>query len=612
MRIHWSVLVCAAGMLAGCAGVSPQSAANALGPTQAVATAQQPAAATTAEPTTAPAASATAEATTKATAAPATAAPEQAATSAATAAPAAPTAAPAATAAFGSEILYLHQGMLVAYNPERRTERKLIDGVQTFSALPDGSQIAVLRSEGDTANLFVLNRDGSDLRQLTNNNGTRQLATPSFAPDGMSIVYASSSSSDPYTREWPQWASWCSTSQIELINIVDGSTSGLGAGCDPSFAPDGRRIAFAAPPAQSDPALNNGAKSMVNSIRLVNRQGKNGWDFATASGPGNESGMVVYAPAWSPDSGNLAYNRFVGYQSLVDVTLTEIGKSFQGNGKLLADGAGWQLPPRFSPDAQQVVVIENNYSDARGLTGYDTWGATLLQLNGSHDVMLPAGTANAVGTLVESVQGAQAVAWSPDGGRIATLLPPGWAASRDVQQPFGVDEGAPGDLWLWQPGSGPQERLLEGAVDYASPLAWLPVANAVERGETYQLVYPSSWALAGPTEFEERTATGPTGALISVAPSGVSDLQTATAEDMFGFFVAAGAKNEAPITWPDGSVYREWSGTTPEGAPAAGATRVMQTANGDVFVVLYRTTPERWPLERAEAQTLLAQAGPAN
>jgi hypothetical protein len=79
---------------------------------------------------------------------------------------------------------------------------------------------------------------------------------------------------------------------------------------------------------------------------------------------------------------------------------------------------------------------------------------------------------------------------------------------------------------------------------------------------------------------------------------------------MFPFFVQSGGTDEAPIAWPDGSVYREFAATDPDGRDVRGATRIVRLPDGSTVVALYRTTPERWPLERSLAQALLARAGP--
>jgi hypothetical protein len=263
-------------------------------------------------------------------------------------------------------------------------------------------------------------------------------------------------------------------SEVHVLNLADQTESKLADGCDPAFSPDGRRIAFAAPPqgAQEGPPL----RGIQNSVRLINRQGQNGWNFASADGSFNENptkgGLLVYAPAWSPDGAQIVYHRFLGYQALVDIDISQIAGSFKGGGQPVGSGAGWLLPARFAPDGKMLAISENNFSDARGFGGYDNWSISIIRLEGTREIALPSGTITAVGQQVARLPRGQAAAWKPDGAALAVELPPGWKPDLPNDQPLAAGE-QPGELWLWTPGRDPGQKLLEG-VDFASPLAWLP------------------------------------------------------------------------------------------------------------------------------------------
>jgi dipeptidyl aminopeptidase/acylaminoacyl peptidase len=273
------------------------------------------------------------------TAAPATAAP----TAAPTTQPA-PTAQPAA---FASEIMFLRQGVLTAYDTQTRAERLVADGVRDFAATPDGSRMALVRENERTTDLWLVQRDGSGLARLTSDGNERIEATPSWAPDGLTLAFAAADSSDQYTRRWPDWASWCAVSQVVALDLPSGAQRPLGAGCDPAFSPDGRRVAFAAPPSEPEPGLESLGATAANSIRLVNRQGQNGWDFATAEGAEAadvETGRLVYAPSWSPSGDRVLYQRFVGMQVETDVNVSEPSSRITA-----ADHASYPPKPRASP-----------------------------------------------------------------------------------------------------------------------------------------------------------------------------------------------------------------------------------------------------------------------
>jgi WD40 repeat protein len=367
----------------------------------------------------------------------------------------------------------LRRGALMAFDVSARKERKIADGVREFSATPDGALLALVRGQGRKAELWSIRRDGSALTQLTRND--RAESAPSWAADASALVFASAATDQPPAPDWPSWTQWCAASQVHLLNIADQSETSFGPGCAPAFSPDGRRIAYAKAPTAKEPDFPDPAPMTINSIRLINRLGQNGWDFAKAQGaaaPAPHTGRVVYAPAWSPDGKQLVYHRFLGYQALVDIDLSEIGGSLEGKGQPLNVGAGWLLPALFAPNGQSLAITENNYSDPRGFGGYDNWSVSVVRLEGTREIALPSGTLRAVGQRVDQLPRGQAAAWSPDGTTLAAELPPGWSPGMSPNEPIDAD-GQPGEIWRWRPGSQPEEQLVKD-VDFASPLAWLP------------------------------------------------------------------------------------------------------------------------------------------
>ena len=214
-----------------------------------------------------------------------------------------------------------------------------------------------------------------------------------------------------------------------------------------------------------------------NTVRLINRRGENAWNFARADGadaPMPNTGMLVYGPAWSPDGASVTYHRYLGMQVEVDINLSEIGGSFEGKGRPFAEGAGWLLPVRFASDGRRAAIIEHNYSDARGFGGYDAWSVQVVTFDGSRTVDLPQGPMTMIGGSAVRLPRAASAAWSPDGTRLAVLLPPGWRPDVSLNEPFDpTGAERPGEVWLWQPGAAPSVRLISN-VDFASPLAWLP------------------------------------------------------------------------------------------------------------------------------------------
>jgi hypothetical protein len=391
----------------------------------------------------------------------------------ATAAPTQPAATTLQPVPASSELLFLRGGDLMAFELATGQQRTLAPGVRDFATSRDGTTIALLRGAGLQSEVWTIGRDGSALTQMTRNE--RAEAILSWAPDGAALAFGSSSSDTPYTREWVAWSGWCVASEVHVLTLADQAETKLADGCDPAISPDGRRIAYAARPTTPEAAVGGGQLVVGNSIRLINRQGQNGWDFAKAAGPdapAPNTGRLVYAPAWSPDGAQIVYQRFLGYQALSDINLSQIAPSFEGGGEIVDVGAGWLLPVRFAPDGRTLAISDYDYSSPRGIGGYDLWDVSIIRLEGTREMALPSGPVIAVGQQADRLPRAQQVAWSPDGQALAVQLPPGWRTDLPNDQPLG-DEGQSGELWLWTPGQPPTQKLVDG-VDFASPVAWLP------------------------------------------------------------------------------------------------------------------------------------------
>lgn len=141
---------------------------------------------------------------------------------------------------------------------------------------PDGRTVAFARALGANIEIFVCNRDGSNVRRLTNSGGID--TNPAWSPSGREIAFTSSRSGSPqiyvmdaegsnlrrvtFEGEYNDGASWSPDGtrlayatrsernrfDIALVDLVTLAarrlTAGNGSNEAPSFAPDGRRIAF--------------------------------------------------------------------------------------------------------------------------------------------------------------------------------------------------------------------------------------------------------------------------------------------------------------------------------------------------------------------------------
>ncbi len=135
---------------------------------------------------------------------------------------------------------------LVILNVKRgREERRIqipLSGLQTPTWSPDGRQLVFTGFSGGLSDLFIVNRDGTGLRQLTDDKYAD--LQPSWSPDGKTIAFATDRG--PETdfgdlRFGPM--------RIALYHLDTGTIERLGhmdqgKNINPVWAPDGRSLAF--------------------------------------------------------------------------------------------------------------------------------------------------------------------------------------------------------------------------------------------------------------------------------------------------------------------------------------------------------------------------------
>jgi TolB protein len=241
------------------------------------------------------------------------------------------------------------------------TNNSFFDSEPVWS--PDRSQIAFTSERDGVIELYVMNADGSDERVVTSEGGF--VASPSWSPDGRTLAYELNRGGD---------------TQIILIS-VDGTNArpitATGTNfqtVDPAWSPNGREIAFAS------------TQSGNFEIYLMNADGSNVRQVGTNPGADNRS------PAWSPDGTQIAFVASYGRDSEI-VVMNSDGTNLRPiavNGNSFSDVVTW------SPDAQQVAYMVwtpsgdryiqisgvNAFSTARLNGGYPSW-ASLTPTSGS-------------------------------------------------------------------------------------------------------------------------------------------------------------------------------------------------------------------------------------
>jgi Tol biopolymer transport system component len=130
----------------------------------------------------------------------------------------------------------------VARNKEvKRIEVKL-SGVTTPSWSPDGKQLVFTGYDGGLSDLFVISRDGSNLRRLTEDKYAD--LHPVWSPDGRTIAFATDRGGQTNFRTLAVGNMRIAlydldTGSVELLEPTDRSKS-----ASPQWAPDGRSVAF--------------------------------------------------------------------------------------------------------------------------------------------------------------------------------------------------------------------------------------------------------------------------------------------------------------------------------------------------------------------------------
>ena len=207
------------------------------------------------------------------------------------------------------------------------------------------SQIAFASTRTGTPQIFIMNSDGSGLRQITNMvDGACQ---PDWSPNGLHIVFIS---------PCPARQNDHPGAQLFVIN-VDGS--GLvelpkmdGGGFDPAWSPDGSRIAFTS------------LQNTNPQIYVINLNDYYVTQLTSASG---SVLMPDWSrqPAWSPDGKQIVYT---GHSLLTNAlqiwVMSDLG---QEQTFLIHRGAAnWDFLPSWSSDGKTIIFNETSGPQALG------------------------------------------------------------------------------------------------------------------------------------------------------------------------------------------------------------------------------------------------------
>ncbi len=224
----------------------------------------------------------------------------------------------------------------------------------------------VSNREGNDDEIWIMNSDGSDRVNLTDND-IRDL-DPDFSPDGNKIVYASKLYDDDF--------------EIHVFDLTTNNITRLtndpSRDYAPAWSPDGTKIAFAS------------RRSGEMNIWIMNADGS-GKQQITFENTENYD----FQPSWSPDGTKIVYESMRNIYSQTTIPFLVIINTDGTNETVITEG----LNPDWSPDGSKIAytgVFNGNYEIAVCYTD----GSNITRLTNWDDADLDP-------------------AWSPDGSKIA-------------------------------------------------------------------------------------------------------------------------------------------------------------------------------------------------
>jgi Tol biopolymer transport system component len=226
---------------------------------------------------------------------------------------------------------------------------------------PNGKQIAFVSGRNNSSltyvdtDIFIMDANGQNVTQWK---GSRPYAAdkyPEWSPDGCCIIFASS----PYTASGETGVSNIylgsknpgSEADITNLTLVDAMDS------DPSWSPDGKQVVFSS--YQDDNwhiyVMNKDSSGLVQ----------------LTFGEGSEAEI---SPVWSPDGTRIAYTGVLGARA--DIYRINVDGSQMVK---LTNGAANSYLPAWSPDSSRIAFV-SNLNGIENISVMNADGSNIVQL----------------------------------------------------------------------------------------------------------------------------------------------------------------------------------------------------------------------------------------
>lgn len=233
-----------------------------------------------------------------------------------------------------------------------------------YAVSPTGERIAVVLASAENGmDLYVVNRDGSGVRNLTNNPEWGD-GLPAWSPDGSRIAY-DTPAPDGRSDVWVANAD--GSSPTNLTPPLGGHQEGGAV-----WSPDGTKLAFV--------SLRSGNPD----IWVMNADGSEPVNLTDS--PASEEKW----PAWSPDGSRIAFSRHSGGPGIGDIYVIDTDGTNLANltqnptrnddGPLWSSDGARILFTAEDPDAEPDVMVMNadgtglvNVSDHESLDYHASW-----------------------------------------------------------------------------------------------------------------------------------------------------------------------------------------------------------------------------------------------